>query len=108
MMSLLCCHGRFLSVALCWTSCGRSAWIRTGPQTAPGRQSVVLIYVCGLVSTVLIVERAVLACTAYAIGGWVGTTWPSTASGREQNTHSRQPRPARTLSWIIDIALCTP
>jgi hypothetical protein len=33
----------------------------------------VLIYLCTLVSTVLIVERCVLACAAYALGGWVGT-----------------------------------
>jgi uncharacterized protein YebE (UPF0316 family) len=33
----------------------------------------VLIYLCTLVSTVLIVQQYVIACIAYAIGGWIGT-----------------------------------
>ena len=33
----------------------------------------VLIYLCSLVSTVLIVDQAVIACVVYAFGGWVGT-----------------------------------
>ena len=33
----------------------------------------VLIYLCTLVSTVLVVQQCILACLAYAIGGWIGT-----------------------------------
>jgi hypothetical protein len=33
----------------------------------------VAIYVFTLISTVLIVDKAVAACVAYAIGSWVGT-----------------------------------
>ena len=33
----------------------------------------ILIYLCTLISTVLIVQQCALACIAYAIGGWLGT-----------------------------------
>ena len=73
MMSLLVATAAFLCgvvLDFVWTKCVDSVQARK-PLLAANLS--VLIYVCGLVSTVLIVERAVLACTAYAIGGWVGT-----------------------------------
>jgi hypothetical protein len=33
----------------------------------------VLLYLCTVLSTILIVEKCVLACCAYAAGGWLGT-----------------------------------
>ena len=33
----------------------------------------VLLYLCTVLSTVLIVEKCVAACCAYAVGGWIGT-----------------------------------
>jgi hypothetical protein len=33
----------------------------------------VLLYLCTIVSTVLIVEKCFLAIAAYAVGGWIGT-----------------------------------
>ena len=33
----------------------------------------VLLYLCTVLSTVLIVEKCILACAAYAVGGWMGT-----------------------------------
>jgi hypothetical protein len=33
----------------------------------------VLIYLCILVSTVLVVQQCILACFAFAVGGWIGT-----------------------------------
>lgn len=33
----------------------------------------VVLYLCTIVSTILIVEKCVTAVVAYAIGGWIGT-----------------------------------
>jgi len=33
----------------------------------------VMIYLCGVFATVLVVQKAVVACCAYALGGWLGT-----------------------------------
>ena len=33
----------------------------------------VLLYLCALISTLLIVDKNVYAIVAYAIGGWIGT-----------------------------------
>jgi len=33
----------------------------------------VLLYLCTIVSTILIVEKCFIAIAAYAIGGWIGT-----------------------------------
>jgi hypothetical protein len=59
-----------------WTKCVDS--VQTRRPGAPAEwvaaaNMSVLIYLCALVSTVLIVEKAVLACAAYALGGWLGT-----------------------------------
>jgi len=53
-----------------WTRCVDSVQTRW-PLSAANMS--VLIYLCALVSTVLIVEKAVLACAACALGGWLGT-----------------------------------
>ena len=43
-------------------------------QEAPdGRQLQRLLYLCTVVSTVLIVEKCIAAVAAYIVGGWLGT-----------------------------------
>ena len=43
------------------------------PITGKRERELGLIYICTLVSTMLIVDQAICACVAYALGGWVGT-----------------------------------
>ena len=59
-----------LSLDLVWTRCVKDVQAKR-PISAANMS--VLIYLCTLVSTVLIVEQCVPACAAYALGGWVGT-----------------------------------
>jgi hypothetical protein len=58
------------SLDVVWTRCVNDIQAKRAISAA---NMSVLIYLCTLVSTVLIVERCVLACAAYALGGWVGT-----------------------------------
>lgn len=59
-----------LSLDLVWTRCVNDVQAKRSISAA---NMSVLIYVCTLVSTVLIVDQAVIACIAYALGGWIGT-----------------------------------
>ena len=59
-----------LSLDLVWTRCVNDVQAKR-PISAANMS--VLIYICTLVSTVLIVEQCALACAAYALGGWIGT-----------------------------------
>ncbi len=42
-------------------------------KTVDGRQPQRGLYVCTVVSTVLIVEKCFIAVAAYIVGGWIGT-----------------------------------
>ncbi len=55
-----------------WTRCVDA--VQAGRPVVAANMSV-LIYLCTLISTVLIVEQRVIACIAYAIGGWIGCYW---------------------------------
>ena len=59
-----------LSLDFAWTYCVHAVHAKR-PVVAANMS--VLIYLCALVSTVLIVEKCVGACVAYATGGWIGT-----------------------------------
>ena len=58
------------SLDLVWTRCIGDVQARR-PISAANMS--ILIYLCTLVSTMLIVDQRIAACTAYAIGGWLGT-----------------------------------
>jgi hypothetical protein len=66
LLAFLC--GLFLDLG--WTRCVND--VQSNRPIGAANMSV-LIYVCTLVSTMLIVDRAVIACIAYALGGWLGT-----------------------------------
>jgi len=53
-----------------WSLCIRAVTSRK-PVTAANYSAV--LYVCTVVSTVLIVEKCFVAVAAYIIGGWIGT-----------------------------------
>jgi len=53
-----------------WASCINA--VTTKRPVAAANLSAVL-YICTVVSTVLIVEKCVAAVAAYIIGGWLGT-----------------------------------
>jgi len=53
-----------------WTVCVDAVTSKK-PLTAANFSA--LLYLCTVVSTVLIVERCFVAVTAYIIGGWIGT-----------------------------------
>jgi hypothetical protein len=53
-----------------WTLCVNAVTSRR-PLTAANYSA--LLYLCTIVSTVLIVEKCVAAVAAYIIGGWIGT-----------------------------------
>lgn len=53
-----------------WTLCV-DAVTRRKPLTAANFSA--LLYLCTIVSTVLIVEKCFTAVVAYIIGGWIGT-----------------------------------
>jgi hypothetical protein len=59
-----------LALDLVWTACVLDVQAKRPISAA---NTSVLIYVFTLVSTVLIVDKAVAACIAYAVGSWVGT-----------------------------------
>ena len=59
-----------LVMDIIWTRCVANVQAKRPISAA---NTSVLIYVCTLVSTVLIVDKAVAACIAYAVGSWVGT-----------------------------------
>ena len=59
-----------VSLDLVWTACVLNVQAKRPIIAA---NTSVLIYVFTLVSTVLIVDKAVAACIAYAVGSWVGT-----------------------------------
>jgi hypothetical protein len=59
-----------LSLDLVWTRCVTDVQAKRSISAA---NMSVLIYLCTLVSTVLIVDKAVTACIGYAVGSWVGT-----------------------------------
>ena len=59
-----------LALDLVWTHCVINVQANRPISAA---NTSVLIYVFTLVSTVLIVDKAVAACIAYAVGSWVGT-----------------------------------
>jgi hypothetical protein len=59
-----------LSLDLVWTRCVNDVQAKR-PISAANMS--VLIYLCSLVSTLLIVDQAVIACVVYALGGWIGT-----------------------------------
>lgn len=53
-----------------WTLCVDAVTCRK-PLTAANFSA--LLYLCTIVSTVLIVEKCITAVVAYIIGGWLGT-----------------------------------
>jgi hypothetical protein len=53
-----------------WTMCVDAVTCRK-PLTAANFSA--LLYLCTIVSTVLIVEKCIAAVVAYIIGGWLGT-----------------------------------
>jgi hypothetical protein len=53
-----------------WTLCVDAVTCRK-PLTAANFSA--LLYLCTIVSTVLIVEKCIAAVVAYIIGGWIGT-----------------------------------
>jgi len=59
-----------LSLDLVWTRCINDV---TAKRPISAANMSVLIYLCTLVSTMLIVDQYVIACASYALGGWVGT-----------------------------------
>jgi hypothetical protein len=59
-----------LALDLVWTRCVTDVQSQRPFSAA---NTSVLVYLCTLVSTLLIVDKAVLACVAYAVGSWVGT-----------------------------------
>jgi hypothetical protein len=59
-----------LSLDLVWAACVGAVQSRR-PLLAANLS--ILIYLCTLVSTVLIVDKEIIACVAYALGGWAGT-----------------------------------
>ncbi len=60
--------GFFMDVI--WTCCVEAVMQRR-PITAANLSAV--LYLCTVVSTVLIVEKCFLAVVAYIVGGWLGT-----------------------------------
>ena len=55
---------------LVWTLCINAVTQRR-PVMAANLSAI--LYLCTVVSTVLIVEKCVIAVVAYIVGGWVGT-----------------------------------
>ena len=53
-----------------WVACVGGVQRRA---SAAAANASVLLYLCTLVSTVLIVQGCILACVAFAAGSWVGT-----------------------------------
>ena len=73
MTSLLVISAAFLCGFLMdfvWSQCVRA--VTSGKPLMAANLSVAL-YVCTVVSTVLIVEKCFTAVAAYIVGGWIGT-----------------------------------
>jgi len=60
--------GFFMDVI--WT-CSVDAVTQRRPVTAANLSAI--LYLCTVVSTVLIVEKCAIAVAAYIVGGWIGT-----------------------------------
>lgn len=73
MTSLLIISAAFLSgflMDLMWTLCVDAV---TGRRPLTAANLSAALYVCTIVSTVLIVEQCFVAVAAYIVGGWLGT-----------------------------------
>lgn len=55
---------------LVWATC--VAAVATKRSVTAANMSV-LLYICTFLSTILIVDKNIPACVAYAIGSWLGT-----------------------------------
>jgi hypothetical protein len=53
-----------------WVRCVTDVQRRRSTSAA---NASVMLYLCTLVSTVLVVQGCILACVAFATGSWVGT-----------------------------------
>jgi hypothetical protein len=55
---------------LVWTLCVNAVTCKK-PVTAANLSAI--LYICTVVSTVLIIEKCFIAVAAYIVGGWLGT-----------------------------------
>ncbi len=62
------CCGFLMDVM--WTACVNAV---TGKKPLTAANFSALLYLCTVVSTVLIVEKCIAAVVAYIVGGWLGT-----------------------------------
>ncbi len=75
----------FLGGLVCdflWARCVQAVEARRAILAA---NVAVLIYGCTILVTVLVIERAVVACLLYAAGGWVGT-WAAVRFSTKRKT----------------------
>lgn len=70
-----------------WTLCVNAV---TGKKPLTAANYSALLYLCTIVSTVLIVEKCFAAVAAYIIGGWLGTYLVVARRGHEGSKPHRQ------------------
>ncbi len=70
-----------------WTLCVNAV---TGKKPLTAANYSALLYLCTIVSTVLIVEKCFTAVAAYIIGGWLGTYLVVARRGHGRSKPHRQ------------------
>lgn len=70
-----------------WTLCVNAV---TGKKPLTAANYSALLYLCTIVSTVLIVEKCFTAVAAYIIGGWLGTYLVVARRGHDRSKPHRQ------------------